>query len=259
MPKREVPHSGDIEVHSLAAWFDGVAELYEWGRPSFPAESLNPLQGEMALSGRSVLDIGAGTGKFTQLLLDAGAHVTGVEPLAGMREVFCRRFPEVSCLNAAAEALPVEASSFDAVTIAEAFHWFDSKAAWSEIHRVLRPGGVVLLVWLHRQSESGWQERVYELLQPVKADVPSEIGGKWKLGWTPDMFMPLIEHHVQYELSYELDRLRAMFSTHSYVAALPPEEQEALLDQIVAIAADEKTPIRLGIDVEAWTCRRQDG
>jgi SAM-dependent methyltransferase len=94
-----------------------------------------------------VLDLGAGTGKLTRALADRYAHVVAVEPLDELRTVLAQRVPEADVRAGAAEAIPLEDASIDAVFAGQAFHWFANEAAVGEIARVLRPGGVLALLW----------------------------------------------------------------------------------------------------------------
>ena len=98
-------------------------------------------------SGRRVLDLGAGTGKFTKYLLATGAEVVAVEPVVAMRERLTAAFPRVRALSGQAEAIPLGDATVDAVVCAQAFHWFATPAALAEIVRVLRPGGQLGLIW----------------------------------------------------------------------------------------------------------------
>ena len=94
-----------------------------------------------------MLDLGAGTGKLTRVLAARYAHVIAVEPLDGMRGILERVVPDVEALPGSAERIPLDDASVDAVFAAQAFHWFDHDRAIPEIARVLRPGGVLALVW----------------------------------------------------------------------------------------------------------------
>jgi len=124
--------------------FDLAAEEYEATRPSYPDELLDLLP---VASGATVLDLGAGTGKLTRVLARRYARVIAVEPLDGMRAILERVVRDVEALPGRAEQIPLEDASVDAVFAAQAFHWFDHARAIPEIARVLRPGGVLAIVW----------------------------------------------------------------------------------------------------------------
>jgi SAM-dependent methyltransferase len=98
-------------------------------------------------SDATVLDLGAGTGKLTQILVDRYAQVIAVEPLDELRAILTERLPVADVRSGAAEAIPLEDASVDAVFAGQAFHWFANDAAVAEIARVLRPGGVLALLW----------------------------------------------------------------------------------------------------------------
>jgi len=124
--------------------FDLVADEYERTRPTYPAELLElvPLGGDS-----SVLDLAAGTGKLTRVLQHRYREVVAVEPLANMRAMLERVVPGVDALPGTAERIPLDDASVDAVFAAQAFHWFDHARAIPEIARVLRPGGLLAVVW----------------------------------------------------------------------------------------------------------------
>ena len=124
--------------------FDSVADEYEQTRPTYPPALLDalPLDRDAA-----VLDLGAGTGKLTRVLVARYLDVTAVEPLANMRAMLERVVPGVTALPGSAERIPLDDGSVDGVFAAQAFHWFDQRVALPEIARVLRPGGVFAIVW----------------------------------------------------------------------------------------------------------------
>jgi ubiquinone/menaquinone biosynthesis C-methylase UbiE len=130
--------------------FDSVADEYERTRPDYPPALLDalPLEADAA-----VLDLGAGTGKLTRVLAQRYEDVTAVEPLANMRAMLERVVPGVTSLAGSAERIPLDDGSVDAVFAAQAFHWFDKYVALPEIARVLRPGGIVALVWNEGNDE----------------------------------------------------------------------------------------------------------
>ena len=136
------------EIHpAAAAGFGRSAEAYERGRPGYPDAAVDRLVA--ALPGRRVVDLAAGTGKLTRALVARGCDVVAVEPVAEMRALIA---PPARAVEGVAEATGLPDASADAVTVAQAFHWFDGPRALAEIHRVLRPGGVLALIWNRRDT-----------------------------------------------------------------------------------------------------------
>jgi SAM-dependent methyltransferase len=158
-------------VHRVAATgFAISAEAYESGRPGYPPGALEPL----ALSDDLVvLDLAAGSGKLTRLLAASGAEVIAVEPVAEMRALLP---PGVQALDGTAERIPVRDAAVDLVTVAQAFHWFDGDAALAEIHRVLRAGARLALLWNRRVEDAPINRAIDELVDPYRQDTPTHRG-----------------------------------------------------------------------------------
>src|SRR5262249_19040027 len=123
--------------------------------------------------GRDVLDLAAGTGKLTRALVRFGPRLIAVEPIDEMREHLFRALPDVDAFDGTAEAIPLPDGSVDVVTCGQAFHWFRVEEALPEIHRVLRPGGGLALVWNMRDLSDPLQARIQEIIAPHKHDVRS--------------------------------------------------------------------------------------
>ena len=144
---------------TAAAGFGTSADAYERGRPSYPDAAVAHLAVELGLGPAvRVVDLAAGTGKLTRLLAQGGAEVVAVEPVAAMRKALARSLPGVDVLEGTAESIRLPSGSVDAVTVAQAFHWFDAPRALAELGRVLRPSGTLLLVWNDRDERVPWVE-----------------------------------------------------------------------------------------------------
>lgn len=233
-----------IPVHDVAArGFATAGGAYETGRPEYPAAAIACLVEHLSIrQGSDVLDVGAGTGKLARLILPMGARVTGIEPVAGMREAFARALPGVAILDGTAEALPVPDASADAIVVGTAFHWFDGVAALREARRVLRPGGGLGIVWAVRDESVAW---VAELLAMVatylRGDPPRYASGAWRAAFaSPEAdawFTPL--QAATFPFSYEVDReaVVARVASTSFVGAAGEGERAEILDRARALLA----------------------
>jgi len=220
--------------------FGGAAEAYERGRPEWPAELLDAVP---VPAGADVLDLGAGTGKLTRLL--ATRHrVVAVEPDAQMRALI----RDAEALPGTAEAIPLADDSVDAVFAAEAFHWFDAPRTLVEVARVLRPRGVLSLVWNRADpSEDVLPEGV----------LPKLPGGHprltdWRLAFDAAPFEPLREVLLPQESEVPRVVLLDFFASVSPLTSLPPDERAAALERI-ANALDRPTYRRRWNVAVHWT------
>ncbi len=228
-------------IRDAAQGFDQNADAYEAARPSYPAEAVAHIVGHGGIGpGRRALDLAAGTGKLTRLLVPTGAEVVAVEPVAGMRERLVASLPDVEVHDGTAEALPLPDAGFDAVTVAQAFHWFDAPVALAEIGRVLRPGGHLFLVWNTRDRNHDWvrqfgdllvdgpdAERPYDSYYDVDyAAVVAEAGG----------FTPVQLWAHAWEQPCDPDLLVARAESVSVVGSLPPADKQRVLARVRHLA-----------------------
>ena len=176
------PASSDApSLHPTAAdGFAAGAHVYDAARPGYPAQALDLLAHHLGLGdGPRVIDLGAGTGKLTRELASRGAEVVAIEPVAAMRQQLERLLPDVDVRTGTAEAIPLEDRTADAVTAAQAFHWFDAPVALAEIHRVLRAGGWLATVFNRRDLTTPVQAALDHLLASYRADTPSWATDDW--------------------------------------------------------------------------------
>lgn len=223
----------DAETRRLrAASFESVAEAYERARPGYPLDAVRWLAGAPP---QDVLDLGAGTGKLTRHLVAVGHRVTAVEPLPAMRAQLVAAVPGVVVLDGTAERIPRADATADVVTAAQAFHWFDHPVALPEIARVLRPGGVLALVWNMRGVEPTWM-----------AELSAAMGGGESVGAheadvliaESGCFGPVERAtfaHVQHVTGPEL---RDLVLSRSHCVTRPPDEREAVLAQVAALFSE---------------------
>jgi SAM-dependent methyltransferase len=210
--------------------FGSVAAGYAAHRPGYPADAVVFLLGKRV---QRVLDLGAGTGLLTGVLLAAGREVVAVDPAEAMLAELRARYPQVSAHVGDAEAIPLPDGSVDAVVAGQAAHWFDPEPAAVELRRVLRPGGTVGLVWNTRDEEVPWvaalgraladEARGHEADQAVVDAFARALGAR-------------VEHHrsaVVQRLSPE--QVVAGVATRSYVATMDDARREAFLGRVRAV------------------------
>lgn len=155
--------------------FSNRVENYVKYRPSYPPALVDLLASRCGLTPDSTIaDVGSGTGLLTQLFLQRGYRVYGVEPNGGMRQAgerFLQGYPGFTSVAATAESTTLPDSSIDLVTAGQAFHWFDFAAARREFVRILKPGSHVALIWNDRQNDATSFLHEYEsLLETYCAD-----------------------------------------------------------------------------------------
>lgn len=149
---------------ALARSFQTTGADYDLYRPGFPQAAVEAI---LPHSVDTVLDLGAGTGKFTENLLEVAGQVIAVEPSEQMLQVLRSKCPGVEALVGTAESVPLDDDTVQAVTVAQAFHWFDRAAACAEIARVLVPGGTLGLVWNHSDPSCEWDRACHRIAQPA--------------------------------------------------------------------------------------------
>lgn len=146
---------------ALAKSFEDGGQHYHQVRPGYPAESVDWLLPEGA---RDAADIGAGTGKFTGLLLDRGVKVTAVDPSTDMLAQLRLAHPRATAMEGTAEATGLPGAAFDVVSVAQAWHWCDPVPASTELARILQPGGVLGLVWNQLDTSVPWVHRLSRIM-----------------------------------------------------------------------------------------------
>jgi SAM-dependent methyltransferase len=214
--------------------FGAVADRYARARPGYPAAAIEWLL--EAAPGRGVVDLAAGTGKLTEAVVEAGAPVVAVEPDEGMRAALEVAVPGVEALAGTAEAIPLPDASADAVLVAQAFHWFDPGPACDEIARVLRPGGILGLLWNLRDGSVPWVADLDRILD-WPADVVARAG---------ELSFEEIERHRAFTTAgrrefpnpvpFTPSRLVDWAASTSRVATRPDAERESVLKGVAELA-----------------------
>ncbi|WP_239514062.1 class I SAM-dependent methyltransferase [Streptosporangium sp. 'caverna'] len=214
-----------------ASSFGAEAAAYAEERPDYPDAAvlwaLEPVSDRAPLR---VLDLGAGTGKLTQVLLRHVADVVAVEPDAAMLDQLRRRVPGVRAMAGTAERIPLPDGSVDAILIGQALHWFDLDRAIPEMTRVLTPGGVLAGLWNLDDDRVPWVRKLKEL---SKSSVSFAA-------WRPESIslegpgFQMVENtrfpHSQWRTA---ESMAATIATHSHVLTLPRAERAELTDRVV--------------------------
>jgi SAM-dependent methyltransferase len=223
---------------TAASGFSAAAAVYERGRPGYPARAISLLARELEIGpGRVVVDLAAGTGKLTRALMPLGAEVIAVEPVAEMRAELGRAVPGVRVLQGTAEALPFADGSVDVVLVAQAFHWFDAGAAAREIHRVVRPGGGLGVIWNAWDESVEWVGRMQAAIHAHSAGAPRHDTVDWRGAVeSTGLFRSFTAATFENIARGDLDTLLTRVSSISYIAALDARRRELLLDDVRAIA-----------------------
>ena len=222
-----------MALSSAAAGFAKRVDEYVAGRPDYPTETIASLP-----QAETIIELGAGTGKFTQFLIGRAKRIVAVEPLPEM----AARIPQggttgIEVLHAKAETVPLPDGVADLVCCATSFHWFDYPEATDEIHRLLKPGGHLALLWNRRDETVPWVAAFSKLIESYSKGARRYGSGHWRQILTNPKFEQAAEHRVPFShpmpVSGIIDRA---FST-SYIAQLPEAEAAELrakLEDLIA-------------------------
>lgn len=226
-------------VHEVAAGgFGSAAAEYEAARPGYPPPVVDWLMDVLSLaSDPVVVDLAAGTGKLTRLLAERGANPYAVEPVAGMRAELRKASPEIPIIAGTAEALPFRRGSVDALTVAQAFHWFDNATSRHEIARVIRPGGKLALLWNVRDRRVAWVDALWSIMDRVELNAPwrdhesTRSAETWTLPGFTSFRRSRFVHDHRVTRAQVVERMASV----SHVAVLPDDRKAAVLDEVSAI------------------------
>jgi len=227
-------------VHPTAAeGFARGAQTYARGRPDFPPAVREWLRDDLgARPGKTILELGAGTGKFTKYLLATGAQVTALDPVAEMLAELKRALPGTNTLLGSAMSIPLRDNTIDIIVCAQAFHWFANTTALSEMRRVLKPGGALGLVWNVRDQSVDWVAALTTLIAPYEGDAPRYDRGEWRKPFAAGGFASLVERrmphgHTGAPEQVIVDRTASI----SFIAALDNAERQRLLTRVRELIA----------------------
>jgi SAM-dependent methyltransferase len=219
--------------------FGRTAREYELGRPGWPEELLDRVVAALGLGlDTAVLDLGAGTGKLTRLLVPRFLRVVAVEPDLAMRAVLEEIVPGAESTAGSAEAIPLADGEVDAVFSGEAFHWFASTETIAELERVLRPGGALAIFWnVFLEREPPLSDEAEAVLDEAFArggvpGLPRVLSGRWREPIAASRFGELHEDELVREVVTDREGWIANMLSVSSIAHQPDEDRAALAERL---------------------------
>ena len=146
----------EVQVMINAEAFTGKAQAYAEARPSYPNEAMEYIC-KIVPQNATIADIGAGTGKFTELLAKHRYEIIAVEPNLDMREqlaITLAPFPNTKIVDGTAEATTLPSHSVDVITCAQAIGWFDLDAFRVECQRIGKPGAIIISIYNYMPGDN---------------------------------------------------------------------------------------------------------
>jgi SAM-dependent methyltransferase len=234
------------ERAARARSFGAIAEQYDRYRPGPPAEAVDWILGGGGTGVGTAVDIGAGTGALTRLLVERAARVVAVEPDARMAAVLHERVPGAEVREGRAEAIPLADASADAVVGASMWHWVDESRAATEVARVLQPGGVFGLLWSGADRSHEWVGGLLAQANPRRdpREARNDPRRRRHEVHLPESapFTPPETHLFQWTMAITVDELAGLAGTYSVVIRLPEPERTGLHDRMRAYLREHPPP-----------------
>ena len=259
------------EKAARASSFGGVASEYERYRPG-PA----PAAVDWVLSSRvgTAVDLGAGTGALSRLLVDRAARVVAVEPDDRMRAMLAASVPGVEARAGRGEAIPLPDASADAVVASTSWHWMDTVPTLREVGRVLVPGGILGALWSGPDPERGMLAEA-RALPAGHRDGPAGPGGAALARALDNPHRPAQvleiaaglpfdapEHSVmRWDVAMTADQLIGLLGTFSWVITMDEPTRSGMFDAARAMLRAEGVEGEATVDMayrsDAWRARRR--
>src|SRR4051812_44547222 len=207
--------------------FGSAAAEYDAARPSYPSDAVRWAIGDA----RRVLDLGAGTGKLTRVVLELGLEAVAVEPDEAMRELIpAESYPGT------AEQIPLPDASVDAIVVGQAFHWFDASLALPEMVRVLRPGGRLGLFWNLYDDRVDWVASLCDLCEAeARMSLSNALSRPPFDGSAYGTSQPEVLQ-VTHEQEMNRELLATQLRSTSRFILMPEAEREELVVRVLAVA-----------------------
>jgi SAM-dependent methyltransferase len=257
-------------MEERARAFGTVAEDYDRWRPGPSPAVVDWL---LPAGARRVVDLGAGTGALSRLLVERVDEVVSVEPDPRMREVLARQVPGATVVDGRGEQLPVDNASLDAILVSSAWHWMDVEPTLREAARALREHGVLGVVWSGPDWAGRWEQQLREVVErdPSFAGLLTSLADQVvtddnrKLEVPPGFPFTSPEHTViEWDLTLSVDQLVGIVGTFSSVILFGPAQRAELLRDArrllrdhLGLAGPATTDLRFRAD--CWRAARLEG
>lgn len=211
------------------------SESYEKSRPEYSRYSIDLIAKSFSLNlNTKILELGAGTGKFTSTLVNEGLLPVVTDWCPRMLSVLHDKYPHLKTVVADACNIPLKAATFDVVMVAQAFHWFATTDALKEIKRVLKPGAYLVLVFQERVENSEWIKEFHKILYSYPYDVRARFElGAWKKAFTEQNYFDCLKHEsFAYNQNIAKEDLLHRALGMSFLTALPNVKRESAIQRI---------------------------
>ena len=228
------------DVHeSAATGYQSAADKYQRGRPDYSPRILDWLRDDLGVRQKStIVDLGAGTGKFTKRLVQICDNIIAVEPVDQMRAQLATILPNVILHDGTATNIPLDDASVDFVVCAQSFHWFANKETMVEIGRVLKPSGRLGLVWNVRDENVDWVAALTQIITPLEGDAPRYYKGDWENVFPCEGFdRPIKSSFNHTHVGLPIDVILNRFMSVSFIAAQTEETRSKIRSDISKLIA----------------------
>ena len=219
------PSGDDVDVTT----FGNVVDEYDAGRPSYPPDVVDALG---PIAGLAVLDVGAGTGRATELLVERDASVVAIDVEPEMLRRAVDRMSSLAAVVADGARLPIRRESVDVACFAQSWHWLDPAGRTAEVARVLVPGGRWAAWWSHARADGErWFDDYWTVVEHA---CPGTHRGQRDTDWgvtvaATDLFAAAERVDVPWVRTVSIDEWMLDQASHTYIAVLPQPRREHVL------------------------------
>jgi SAM-dependent methyltransferase len=231
------------------------ADDYQRLRRDYPREAIEWVVSQAHLEADAlVLDAGAGTGQATRVLAEAGTRPIAMEPARNLRRKLRDASPQRPIIGGAAEALPFRDESLDAVVAAQSFQWFDGDRAVPELHRVLRSGGALAILWIESDEANSLHQEMWEAAgeSPPEGSAIDQAQERWRTWFDgTDLFGAFRTVMFPFSRRIASSDLPSFLATSSDIAVLSPERRERALRAVKEWAEQRPSEVDFRMVVEA--------